>query len=90
MNHEYYGLCGNDKFRDLAKTLILGGGSASVSEDRVLSIQTYGGGGALTVASEYLFKKLNYDVIYISEQTWENHGRLLKVSFRMLIKRCNF
>ena len=85
LNKEYPHLCGKEQFRELAKTFVLGPESPSVKEDRVWSIQSYGGGGALTLAAGYLFHKLKYQTIYIPEQTWENHGRIFKVELEKFL-----
>jgi len=66
----YKGLAGDEAFRDCMRALVLGD---SVSADRVATIQTPGGTGAIRQLYEAI-KKINGEAtLWLSDPTWPSH-----------------
>jgi aspartate aminotransferase len=73
----YMAPVGDADFNSGMRKLLLGEDSAALAEDRVMSIQTPGGCGALRLGAE-LIKAANADArIWVSTPTWANHVPLL-------------
>ncbi|CDK24602.1 unnamed protein product [Kuraishia capsulata CBS 1993] len=73
-NHEYLPIAGLQQFTSAAAKVILGSDSKALKDDKVVSVQTLSGTGALHVAA--LFIKRFYKgsgSVYISSPTWANH-----------------
>nr|CAD7586565.1 unnamed protein product [Timema genevievae] len=79
LDHEYLWFLGLDEFSQAATKLILGPQSSLLYQDRVVSIQTLSGTGAVRTGAELLARTLGYDTVYISVQSWEDH----EIVFRM-------
>lgn len=84
-NHEYLPITGLADFTSSAAKIILGADSRAIAEDRLISIQTLSGTGALHVAA--MFLKDNYKskggdaqlpVVYLSSPTWANHTQMFQ------------
>lgn len=71
----YLGIDGLPAFRQHAVKLALGG---IVSEDRVASVQTPGGTGALKVAADMIRKNFGQVRVWVSNPTWPNHVGLFE------------
>lgn len=70
----YTGLAGTEEYRGAMARLILGGAGA----DRIASVATVGGTGAIRQGLE-LIRLANPDaVIHVSDPTWPNHLSILK------------
>jgi len=76
-NHEYNPMTGVDSFCHNAANIILGKDSPAIKEDRVATIQTVAGTGALKIACEFL-KKAKNTPIYLSKPTWANHKAIIE------------
>ncbi len=73
----YMAPVGDADFNSGIRKLLLGEGSTALAEDRVMSIQTPGGCGALRLGAE-LIKAANGDArVWVSTPTWANHVPLL-------------
>ena len=71
----YKGLGGDEAFRDSMRDLVLGD---SVSADRVATIQTPGGTGAIRQLYETI-KKINVEAtLWLSDPTWPSHVGIAK------------
>lgn len=75
---EYLPCLGLDLFRKLATELLLGKESSALLEQRAFGIQVLGGTGGLRVGAEFLMKIMNYDVVYMSQPTWDNHKSIFE------------
>lgn len=71
----YLGIDGLPAFRQYAAKLALGG---IASEDRVASVQTPGGTGALKVAADLISKNFGQRRVWVSNPTWPNHVGLFE------------
>ncbi|CAY71787.1 uncharacterized protein PAS_chr4_0974 [Komagataella phaffii GS115] len=81
-NHEYLPISGFAEFTSAAAKVILGDDSPALKENRVVSIQSLSGTGALHVVGAFVkkFYKINSTdkepVIYLSDPTWANHVQI--------------
>ncbi|KAI0463220.1 Aspartate aminotransferase, cytoplasmic [Komagataella kurtzmanii] len=81
-NHEYLPISGFAEFTSAAAKVILGDDSPALKENRVVSIQSLSGTGALHVVGAFVkkFYKVNSTdkepVIYLSDPTWANHVQI--------------
>jgi aromatic-amino-acid transaminase len=58
--------------------LVFGNDSTAVAEDRIVTLQTLGGTGALKVGADFL-KRISPDAqVWISDPSWENHRGLFE------------
>nr|CAD7461645.1 unnamed protein product [Timema tahoe] len=80
LDHEYLWFLGLDEFSQAATKLILGPQSSLLHQDRVVSIQTLSGTGAVRMGAELLARTLGYDTVYISVQSWDNHDRVFRMA----------
>lgn len=71
----YEGPAGNDSFNSEIAQLIFGAGSTQL--ERVKTLQTPGGCGALRVAAELINRATPGATIWVSRPTWANHIPLL-------------
>jgi len=77
LDKEYLPIEGYPKFLQAATKLVLGADCAPVRENRVCTIQSVGGTGALRLAAEF-FKRFFPDMqVYLPNPTWGNHNHLL-------------
>lgn len=78
-NHEYLGISGFEPFYKSAAKVILGGDSVAIAENRVISMQSLSGTGALHVAGKFIkeFYQGQHS-IYLSEPTWANHKQIFE------------
>merc|ERR1712010_171877 len=67
LNKEYLGVEGNPEFLPLCREFILGADSAAIAENRVTTVQTLSGTGALRVGADFLAKFAPAREIYISD-----------------------
>ena len=73
----YLGPIGNERFNEAIATLVLGAKHAALRDDRVRTIQTPGGCGALRIGAELIRKANPTTPILVSDPTWANHVPLL-------------
>ena len=78
LNKEYLPIRGDDKFAKFAKELLYGVDSAALREDRIGSVQSISGTGALRLAGEFLSKWGGKPTVYLSNPTWGNHATIFK------------
>ena len=60
------------------KALVFGGDFAALREERVVTVQTLGGTGALKVAADFLRRIDPTAEVWISDPSWENHRALFE------------
>lgn len=73
----YVGPVGDVVFNAEIQQLIFGSDSAAVRDNRVRTVQTPGGCGALRVAAELINRAHTGASIWVSDPTWANHVPLL-------------
>ena len=69
-NKEYLPIEGHAVFRRLSAQLVLGEASAALAEDRVATLQTISGTGALAVAAAALRQVAGCAEIHVPSPTW--------------------
>ncbi|KAL8826616.1 MAG: hypothetical protein Q9170_007331 [Blastenia crenularia] len=79
LNHEYLPIAGLVDFTLAAQKLVLGKDSLAISENRVTSLQTISGTGAVHLGGLFLSKfymRPTNQPIYFSSPTWANHNQI--------------
>ncbi|WFU44594.1 aspartate/tyrosine/aromatic aminotransferase [Bradyrhizobium sp. CB82] len=76
----YLPMEGHPLYRDLVCRLVLGDRHPAVVEGRVVTVQTLGGTGGISLAADFLAKHCPNRRVYISDPSWENHHGLFQRS----------
>nr|CAD7588346.1 unnamed protein product [Timema genevievae] len=79
-DYEYLRALGDESFTSAASRLLLGGESMAITEERVASIQSVSGTGALWIGAKYLSSVLNYNTFYININFADNHRSIFECS----------
>ena len=69
----YLPMDGLPDFNNATQKLIFGASSPACEQNRVITIQTLGGSGALKVGADFLKKYFPQSEVWLSQPTWENH-----------------
>jgi aromatic-amino-acid transaminase len=69
----YLPMSGLADYRDAAQALIFGADSEVRKANRVATLQTVGGSGALKVGADFLKRYFPASQVWISDPSWENH-----------------
>jgi len=72
VNHEYLAIDGLKELQEVASRLMLGE-FAEKNPNKVVSIQSLSGTGALRLGGEFIHKWLPGRTVYLSDPTWGNH-----------------
>jgi len=73
----YIGSAGSAQYNDLMTAMVFGFSHKVLREERIASVQTPGGCGALRVAAEFIKRCRPDTTIWVSDPTWPNHEPLL-------------
>ncbi len=73
----YIGPAGDSKFNQTIAALIFNADHSAIQENRISTIQTPGGSGALRVAAELILIAKPDATLWVSTPTWANHIPLL-------------
>ncbi len=73
----YIGPAGSAEYNRLMTTFVFGDQHTAVNENRIASVQTPGGCGALRVGAELLKRMRPSCKVWLSNPTWANHNPLL-------------
>jgi aromatic-amino-acid transaminase len=60
--------------------MVFGASSASVSEKRVVTVQSIGGTGALKIGADFIKRFSPSSQVWISDPSWENHRALFEAA----------
>lgn len=74
----YLPMDGDPGFRAAVRRLVLGADHPALIENRVATIQSLGGTGAVAIAADFLAKHRPGRPVLISDPTWENHHGLFQ------------
>lgn len=77
---EYLPITGLAEFNKLSAKLIFGAVSPAIGENRIATIQSLSGTGALRVGAEFLAKHHHQRMIYIPQPTWGNHPKVFTLA----------
>jgi len=69
----YLPMDGLPPYRQAVQTLLFGADHAALKAQRVATIQTLGGSGALRVGADFLKHYFPKSEVWVSDPTWENH-----------------
>lgn len=71
--HPYLPMAGSPSYREHARRLVFGVQAGEPLADRVATIQTLGGSGALKVGADFLKAWFPQAKVWVSDPTWDNH-----------------
>ena len=74
----YLPMDGLGSFNRAAREMLFGAGHRAVQENRVTTVQTLGGTGALRIGADLLRKASPTAEVWISDPSWENHRGLFE------------
>lgn len=74
--HTYLPMEGMALYREAVQKLVFGADSEVVRQQRVATIQSVGGSGAIRVAAEFLRAYFPNSDVWVSDPTWDNHRAL--------------
>ena len=69
----YLPMEGLSGYRQVIAPLLFGAGHSALKQNRIASIQTVGGSGALKVEADFLKRYFPESHVWVSDPTWENH-----------------
>ena len=69
----YLPMEGLSGYRQAIATLMFGAEHTALKQNRIASIQTVGGSGALKVGADFLKRYFPESHVWVSDPTWENH-----------------
>jgi aromatic-amino-acid transaminase len=69
----YLPMEGMESYRKGVQSLVFGDAHPAMAEQRVATIQTLGGSGALKVGADFLKRYFPDSQVWVSDPTWENH-----------------
>ena len=67
-------------YRSAVQTLLFGADHPALQENRIATIQTLGGSGALKVGADFLHRWFPDAKVYVSDPTWDNHKGIFEGS----------
>ncbi|RPB26061.1 PLP-dependent transferase [Terfezia boudieri ATCC MYA-4762] len=79
LNHEYLPIAGLGTFTSASAKLMFGAENPAIRENRVTSVQTISGTGAVHLGGLFLakfFPRPENQKLYFSNPTWANHGQI--------------
>jgi aromatic-amino-acid transaminase len=74
--HTYLPMEGLALYREAIQKLVFGAASEAVRQQRVATIQSIGGSGAIRVTAEFLKTYFPDSGVWVSDPTWDNHRAL--------------
>lgn len=69
----YLPMEGSRNYRELVSQLVFGSERQALCENRIATVQTVGGSGAVRVGAEFLQRHFPKSTAYLSDPTWDNH-----------------
>ncbi|MCL7667041.1 aminotransferase class I/II-fold pyridoxal phosphate-dependent enzyme, partial [Klebsiella pneumoniae] len=69
----YFPMEGLNSYRHAIAPLLFGADHPVLQQQRVATIQTLGGSGALKVGADFLKRYFPESGVWVSDPTWENH-----------------
>jgi aspartate/tyrosine/aromatic aminotransferase len=80
MSKGYLDMTGHPEYDRLVPELLLGAAHPSITENRLVTMQTPGGTGALRVAADFLHRVFPNKSVWMSQPTWPNHPNIFKAA----------
>ena len=72
----YLPMEGSAAYRHVVQDLVFGPAHAAVAEERICTVATLGGSGALRVGADFLRSQLGCNQVFLPDPTWDNHSAL--------------
>jgi len=69
----YLPMEGMNSYRQAIAPLLFGADNPLLAQNRIATIQTLGGSGALKVGADFLKRYFPQSAVWVSDPTWENH-----------------
>jgi aromatic-amino-acid transaminase len=69
----YLPMAGLAHYRDAVQSLVFGSDSPMRAQNRIATVQTLGGSGALRVGADFIKRYFPKSQVWVSDPTWENH-----------------
>ncbi len=79
-SRSYLPMEGFSTYRVQVQKLLFGVDNPILSENRIATIQTLGGSGALRIGAEFLHKYFPRSKVFVSNPTWDNHIAIFKTA----------
>jgi len=77
-NLEYLPQRGDQEFAKLSREVLMGTEVPAIKEDRVASVQSISGTGALRLGAQFISNFFKGKEVYVSTPTWGTHNSILK------------
>jgi aspartate/tyrosine/aromatic aminotransferase len=77
-NLEYLPQRGDQEFAALSREILMGADCAPIKENRVATVQSLSGTGALRIGAAFVAAFLGDKTVYVSSPTWGTHNSILK------------
>ncbi|EEG08913.1 amino acid aminotransferase [Pseudogulbenkiania ferrooxidans] len=74
----YLPMEGAANYRRAVQELLFGAGHEAVTSDRIATIQTIGGSGALKIGADLLKRYFPESEVWVSSPTWDNHRAMFE------------
>lgn len=74
----YLPMEGLAEYRQAVQRLLFGADSQALKDNRIATIQTLGGSGALKIGADFLKKWFPQSKAYVSDPTWDNHRSIFE------------
>ena len=74
----YLPMEGNAAYRSAVQKLLFSANHPAVKENRIATIQSIGGSGALKVGADFLKRFFPNSEVYVSNPTWDNHRSIFE------------
>nr|WP_294863693.1 amino acid aminotransferase [uncultured Pseudogulbenkiania sp.] len=74
----YLPMEGAANYRRAVQELLFGAGHEAVTSDRIATIQTIGGSGALKIGADLLKRYFSESEVWVSSPTWDNHRAMFE------------
>lgn len=76
--HTYLPIDGLPAYNNAVRKMVFGSENQAVKENRVITVQSLGGTGALKIGADFLRRFSSGSQIWISDPSWENHRALFE------------
>jgi len=74
----YLPMAGDPVYRQAVQALLFGADAASVTQERVITVQTIGGSGALRLGADFLRRYFPAAHVWVSDPSWDNHRAIFE------------
>jgi aromatic-amino-acid transaminase len=74
----YLPMEGMESYRKGVQSLVFGDAHPALAEQRIATIQSLGGSGALKVGADFLKRYFPESQVWVSDPTWENHHAIFR------------